>query len=120
MKKIYKVYAQNCVRPNGMSIIEINENKLREEIENAASEYFNIANTEYLSDEEGDIAEVTFDTAWRALVSLLEADWKKYKALEFGDYVIKESGEEPNRPNMCGFSFNDYTEADILKAMKEV
>jgi len=118
--KIYKVYAQNCTRPAGMAIVEIDEDKLREEIENAASEYFNIANLEYLSDEEGDIAEITYNTAWQALVNLLKADWAKSKILAFGDYLIKEADEEPNRPNMCALSALDYTEAEILEAMKEV
>ena len=118
--KIYKVYAQNCTRPAGMAIVEIDEDKLREEIENAASEYFNIANLEYLSDEEGDIAEITYNTAWKALVNLLEADWAKCKILAFGDYLIKETDEEPSRPNICAFSVTDYTEFEILEAMKEV
>lgn len=114
--KIYRVYAQCVTKVHPVK--EISKDDLREEIEDAAVDYFNIASTEFLKDEEGEISEETFDLAYQAIASLLTKDWSKYRRLDRGDYMIVEAQEEPSRPNICGYP--DYSEEEILSEMKEV
>lgn len=110
MSKIYKVYAQCVTRVAGRAIIEINPIDLRKEIDNLVSDFFNIANTGFIDEDN--------DKAYEVIADLLDDYWEKNKILEFGDYEIVETDEFPSRPNMCGFTFNDFSQEEILTALK--
>lgn len=105
---IYKVYAQGVkVRK---SVIVLQENELNQEVANLASDY--LANVTFLENEDEEKRIKAYD----AIVEILYEAWRKNKELCFGDYIIKETEEEPGRP--FNTSVNLLKDDEIMKKME--
>lgn len=96
---LYKVWAQNCVRPKGMRI-----NKATvEDLNKVFNDIYNAACNENLIDditEEGNINQEELEKHYK----MIEDYWEKNKTISAGDYMIVdvESQDDITIPNMCG------------------
>ncbi len=96
---LFKVYAQNIVRPAGMRIMEADESDLKECFEEIFNEASNNELINILNDEE-EVDDSKVDEAYRAI----EKFWDSHHCISSGDYMIieVESREEINIPSSCG------------------
>ena len=95
---LYKVWAQNCVRPKGRRILEATQddlNKVFDEIYNQASE-------ENLIDDIDENGEFDFSKLEHNY-SIISEYWEKNKSISAGDYEIVdvESRDDIRIPNVC-------------------
>ena len=95
---LYKVWAQNCVRPKGRRILEATQddlNKVFDEIYNQASE-------ENLIDDIDENGEFDFSKLEHNY-NIISEYWKKNKSISAGDYEIVdvESRDDIRIPNVC-------------------
>lgn len=111
---IWKVYAQNVIRPKGMAITEVNSDReFKEELETAVMDFLDVFNYSSFEDSEGDISDEMFDDIYNAVFELIEEHWNKYKYLDMGDYMLTEKDEMPNRPNSCGCINSLFSVEDV-------
>lgn len=111
---IWKVYAQNVVRPKGMAIIGINsDEELVEALEMAVMDFLDVFDYSSFKDSEGDFSDKIFDDIHNAVFELFEEHWNEYKYLDMGDYMLKESDEMPDRPNKCSCSASLFSVEDV-------
>lgn len=117
---IWKVYAQNVVRPRGMAIIGMNSNEdFVTVLEMAVMDFLDVFDYSSFKDSEGDFSDETFDNIHNAVFELFEEHWNKYKYLDMGDYMLIEKDEMPDRPNKCGCSTSLFSVEDVLRQMQE-
>ena len=102
---LFKVYAQNCVRPKGMRIIESNQNDLDQVMKEIMDEALN---NEYIDllNEDGDIDDEKYSNAYE----MIKEYWNDNKCISSGDYEIieVESRDDVAIPNVC------YSDASII------
>lgn len=116
---IFKVYGQNITRARGTAISIIDPKEVNDYISNQANDFFNGSDLSFLPHNEDDeIEDEIFNKACEAVYELIDEIWSKDKILFCGDFMIVEADEAPSRPSMCGDSYGDLKEADILKKMK--
>ena len=92
---IVKVYAQNCIRPKGQRIIEVNS------VDPFMTEVFDEAlNGGFINidGEDGEVDDAKVDAAY----DKIKKYWEENKRLECGDYYIAEvkSLDDVTIPNM--------------------
>lgn len=100
---LFKVWAQNCVRPKGMRIIEVFESDLKQEFDKIFDEACDIKLIDpFVYDEDGDMVQVDDEKTSEAY-SKIEAYWNKNKEISSGDYMIieAESKFDIEIPNVC-------------------
>lgn len=117
---IWKVYAQNVVRPKGMAIIGMNsDEEFEEELEKAVMDFLDVFDYSSFEDSEGDFLDPdqTLNNIYIAVFELFEEHWNKYKYLDMGDYILIESDEMPSRPNKCGCSTSLFSVEDVRKRL---
>ena len=113
---IYKVYSRAC--RSSRPVQEITEKQFQEEINNMIfNDYMNNCDTTFLQDGDGEINDDNFALFVFALDSLINDVWKNDKALECGDYAIIEAEEKPERSNMYGITYTNFTTEEIIKRM---
>lgn len=116
---IFKVYGQNIIRARGTAISVIDPEEVSNYISDQANDYLNSSSLDFLPhNEDGEIEDEIFNKAYEAVYDLIDEIWNKDKILFCGDFMIAEADEAPYRPSMCGDSYGDLKEADILKKMK--
>lgn len=100
---LYKVWAQNCVRPKGMRIVEATESDLQKVFD----EIFDQACEEnliepYILDEDGDFEQMD-DWKVSAAYEQIKKWWDDCKTISSGDYMIveAESRFDVEIPNAC-------------------
>lgn len=117
---IWKVYAQNVIRPKGMAIIGMNsDEEFEEELEKAVIDFLDVFDYSSFKDSEGDFSDEIFDDIYNAVFELIEEHWNKYKYLGMGDYMLTEKDEMPNRPNGCGCINSLFSVEDVRNRLKK-
>lgn len=101
---LFKVYAQNCVRPKGMRIIEASQDALNEVYSKLVDEAINSDAIDVFTDDELD------DNKYSAAIDKCEIYFKVHKSISAGDYEIVnvKSIEDISIPNVC------YSDASII------
>lgn len=117
---IWKVYAQNVIRPKGMAIIGMNsDEEFEEELEKAVMDFLDVFDYSSFKDSEGDFSDEIFDDIYNAVFELIEEHWNKYKYIDMGDYMLTEKDEMPNRPNGCGCINSLFSVEDVRNRLKK-
>lgn len=116
---IWKVYAQNVIRPKGKAIIKINSDReFEEELETAVIDFLDVFDYSSFENSEGDFLDEIFDDIHNAVFELFEEHWNKYECLDMGDYMLIEKDEMPSRPNNCGCSNSLFSVEDVRNHLK--
>lgn len=104
---LWKVYAQNVRVPKGKAISEITEKELSECIDKEYYSWLENTNIDYPENDSD------FDSVFDAFNMIAKAKFERCGVLGFGDYIVIDSEDYPDRPNMAGDI--DIDEDDILK-----
>ena len=96
--KLFKVWANNCVRPKGQRIIEAYESDLNEAMDRVYEDALEHGLVDDW-DEDGNLDNEKLEAAY----AKIRAYWEKNKSLEAGDWMIveAESISDITVPNMC-------------------
>lgn len=97
---LYKVWAQNCVRPKGMRIVEATQEDLNEVFD----KIYNLASESNLIDDSLDEDENEIEhTKVEKYYGMIKDYWEKNKSISAGDYMIVdvEDKNDIQIPNAC-------------------